>query len=271
MGALHGGHQALVEAARAENDIVVVSLFVNPAQFGPGEDLDRYPRDEEADLGRARDWGVDLRLRAARGGDLPRRLPDLGRGRGALAGPRGRRRAPATSAGVATVCLKLFNLVRPRRAYFGQKDAQQAAVVDRLVRDLDVPVEIRLVATVRDEDGLALSSRNAQLSDGGARGRAGAAAGARGRGRRRTGRDGTPPRPRARSSRRSARLEPDYVEVARLNGRTYLLAAVRAGRTRLIDNVILEGEHHEPLRRRSRRQSHDPRARGDEARGPTGS
>jgi pantoate--beta-alanine ligase len=147
---------------------------------------------------------------------------------------------PGHFRGVATVCLKLFSIVRPHRAYFGQKDAQQAALVERMAHDLDLEVEIRLVATARDEDGLALSSRNAYLSAGereAARAlpralEAGAAA-------HRGGSDAAAAAREALAA--EPRLEPDYVEVARLNGRVYLLAAARAGRTRLIDNVVLEG------------------------------
>jgi pantoate--beta-alanine ligase len=240
MGAFHGGHAALVEAAKAENDLVVVSLFVNPAQFGPGEDLERYPRAEEADLRQALDWGVDYVFAPPVEELYPEGFQTWVEVEELTQGLEGAAR-PGHFRGVATVCLKLFNLVRPRRAYFGQKDAQQAAVVDRLVRDLNVPVEIRPVATVRDVDGLALSSRNTRLSE---EEREAAQALPRaleaGAEAHRQGRD-------AAQAARAAlagehRLQPDYVEVARLNGRTYLLAAVRAGRTRLIDNIILEGE-----------------------------
>jgi pantoate--beta-alanine ligase len=142
--------------------------------------------------------------------------------------------------GVATACLKLFNIVRPARAYFGQKDAQQAALVEQLARDLNVPVEIRLVSTVRDEDGLALSSRNALLSS---EERAAAIALPRALS---TGKlafaSGEDPIAAARAVLDAEpRLGVDYVETARFNGRVHLLAAVRAGRTRLIDNVLLEG------------------------------
>ena len=163
MGAFHAGHLALFAAAREENDLVVASLFVNPAQFGPNEDLDRYPRDEERDAQLAEDAGVDVLFAPSAEemypngyatwvdvGDLGRRLEGEFR--------------PDHFRGVATVCLKLFNIVRPDRAYFGQKDAQQAAVVKQLVRDLNLGLEIRVVPTVRDDDGLALSSRNRYLS-----------------------------------------------------------------------------------------------------------
>jgi len=239
MGALHGGHEALTRRARAESDVVVMSIFVNPAQFGEGEDLERYPRDEAGDARLAAAWGVD-HLFAPSAEEL---YPD---GFGtwveveALSDRLEGAARPGHFRGVATVCLKLFNLVRPRRAYFGQKDAQQAAVVEQMARDLNLELEIRLVPTARAEDGVALSSRNAYLS---AQEREAAralpralAAGAEAH------RDGRNAAGAARSVLATEPLlAPDYVEVAPLNGRVYLLAAVRAGRTRLLDNVVLEG------------------------------
>ena len=239
MGALHGGHEALVSRARAECDVVVASIFVNPAQFGGGEDLDGYPRDEPGDIRTAESWGVDHLFVPAVAEMYPdgfQTWVDVERVAEGLEGAA----RPGHFRGVATVCLKLFNIVRPQRAYFGHKDAQQAALVERMAHDLDLEVEIRLVPTARDEDGLALSSRNAYLSAGereAARAlpralEAGAAA----------HRGGSDPAAAAREALAAEpRLEPDYVEVARLNGRVYLLAAARAGRTRLIDNVVLEG------------------------------
>jgi pantoate--beta-alanine ligase len=240
MGAFHAGHQALVEAALEENDVVVVSLFVNPAQFGPGEDFQSYPRGEDADLRRARDWGVDFVFAPAAEELYPEgfqtwvEVEELGRGLEGAA-------RPGHFRGVATVCLKLLNIVRPQRAYFGQKDAQQGAVVEQLVRDLNVSVEVRLVPTVREEDGLASSSRNTRLSED-ERDAARALPLALEAGAEAHGRGGDAAEAARAVLARERRLEPDYVEVARLNGRMYLLAAVRAGRTRLIDNVILEGE-----------------------------
>src|SRR5207247_1168814 len=163
MGAFHAGHLALFRAARAENDVVVASLFVNPAQFGLGEDLTRYPRDEARDEALADEAGVDVLFVPSVDEMYPPgfqtwvAVEELSRGLEGAA-------RPGHFRGVATVCLKLFSIVRPRRAYFGQKDAQQAAVVKRLVRDLELGIEIRVVPTVRDSDGLALSSRNAYLS-----------------------------------------------------------------------------------------------------------
>jgi pantoate--beta-alanine ligase len=225
MGAFHEGHLSLFRAARRECATVVVSLFVNPAQFGSDEDLDRYPRDEERDLALAEEMGIDVLFAPAADELYPPgfqtwvEVEELGRG---LEGEF----RPGHFRGVATVCLKLFNLVRPTRAYFGQKDAQQAAVIRRMVRDLAVPVEIRVLPTVRDQDGLALSSRNAWLSS--------------------EEREHALALPRALATRDPLRarellrdLEIDYVEVADFEPKV-LAAAVRVGTTRLIDNVVLE-------------------------------
>jgi pantoate--beta-alanine ligase len=237
MGAFHAGHLALFEAARDENDVVVASLFVNPAQFGPNEDLGRYPRDEERDAQLADEAGVDI-LFAPSAEDM---YPE-GYGTWIDVGDLGSRLEgefrPDHFRGVATVCLKLFNIVRPDRAYFGQKDAQQAAVVKQLVRDLNLGLEIRVVPTVRDEDGLALSSRNQYLSPDE---REAALALPRslwaGRDAFLTGSD-----PATEAQRFLHSLEVDYLEEASFNGQRLLAAAVRVGKTRLIDNVILEGD-----------------------------
>ena len=161
MGALHAGHVSLFERARGENDIVVASLFVNPAQFDEQADLARYPRDETHDREVAEQAGVDVLFAPSTDEMYP-----AGFATWVDSGETGAEGAARTGhfRGVATVCLKLFNIVRPTRAYFGQKDAQQAIVVHRLVRDLNLGVDVRVVATVRDPDGLALSSRNVQLS-----------------------------------------------------------------------------------------------------------
>ena len=240
MGALHAGHVALFEAARRENDVVVASIFVNPAQFGAAEDFERYPRDEEADAEVAEAAGVDYLFVPSVADMYPDGFDTWVDVKNLSASLEGKAR-PGHFRGVATVCLKLFNIVRPDRAYFGQKDAQQATVVERLVEDLNLDLEIRVVPTVRDEDGLAVSSRNAYLS---AEERASAlalpqalAAGKEARSR------GADPLEAARAILGAATgLEPEYVELARLDGRVYLLAAARAGRTRLIDNVVLEGD-----------------------------
>ena len=240
MGALHAGHLSLFEAAKGECGVVVASIFVNPAQFGSGEDLERYPRDPENDARRARDAGVDHLLVPSRDEMYPEgfqtwvEVGDLGNGLEGAARPDHFR-------GVATVCLKLFNIVQPSRVYFGQKDAQQAAVVERMIRDLAVPVELRVVATVRDADGLALSSRNAYLSPE-EREAARALPGAlfAGEQAHRAGRDAVAAARAALAD--EPRLSPEYVELARFNGRLLLVAAARVGSTRLIDNVALEGE-----------------------------
>ncbi len=232
MGAFHEGHLSLFRAARAESDLVVVSLFVNPTQFASGDDLARYPRDEARDARLAEEAGADIVFAPPEDELYPPgfktwvEVEELGQ---VLEGEF----RPGHFRGVATICLKLFNLVRPACAYFGQKDAQQAAVIRRMVRDLNVPVTIRVLPTVRDEDGLALSSRNGQLSPE-ERERALAL-----------------PRALVTKDPEQARellrdLEVDYLEVADFDPKV-LAAAVRVGSTRLIDNVVLEGESHEAV------------------------
>jgi pantoate--beta-alanine ligase len=163
MGALHDGHRALLRAARAECDRVVMSLFVNPAQFSPGEDLDRYPRNEAGDRAIAAAEGVDEVYAPS-----VEEMYPAGFATTVSVGALGTRyeghHRPGHFDGVATVVLKLFARVRPNVAYFGRKDAQQLAVVRRMASDLDVPVAIRPVDTVREPDGLAVSSRNVFLS-----------------------------------------------------------------------------------------------------------
>ncbi len=235
MGALHDGHRSLLRAARSENELVVASLFVNPAQFGEAADLATYPRDEERDARIAAECGVDVLFAPSVEEMYPPGfgtwvdMDDLG------AEEAGR---PGHFRGVTTVCVKLFNIVQPRRAYFGQKDAQQGAVLQRLVRDLDLPVEIRMLPTVRDTDGLAWSSRNVLLSS---EERAEALALPRAL---HAGADafsrGEDPVLAARAQLNG--LAPDYVEIVNLDGASVLAAAVRVGSTRLIDNVLLEGE-----------------------------
>ena len=233
MGAFHEGHVSLFRSARKECEAVVVSLFVNPSQFGQNEDLSRYPRDESRDAQVAEAAGVDILFSPS----VEEMYPD---GYGTwvdveLAGAEGDAR-PGHFRGVATVCLKLFNIVRPQIAYFGQKDAQQAAVLRRMIRDLDVDLDLRVVPTVRDADGLALSSRNAYLSEDERRhALALPRALEAGRSAHATGTD-------AVVATRSALngLEPEYVELLEVDGVTLLAAAARVGSTRLIDNVILE-------------------------------
>lgn len=230
MGALHAGHLSLFEAARAENDVVVASLFVNPAQFDEQADLARYPRDEARDREIAERAGVDVLFAPTTEEMYPDGFAtwvDPG-----STGAEGSTR-PGHFRGVATVCLKLFNIVRPAHAYFGQKDAQQAIVVRRLVRDLDLDVDVRVLPTVRDADGLALSSRNALLSPAErerALGLPRALQRAAGE---------SDPVAAARAALNG--LDPDYVELIDLDGATVLAAAVRVGSIRLIDNVVVKG------------------------------
>jgi pantoate--beta-alanine ligase len=238
MGAFHAGHVALFGAARSECDIVVASLFVNPAQFAPTDDFARYPRDESRDAEVAAASGVDVLFAPSAEEMYPDGFTtwvDIG-----AAGSEGAAR-PGHFRAVATVCVKLFNIVRPERAYFGQKDAQQVAVLEQVVRDLNVPVLLRVVPTVRDEDGLALSSRNIYLS---ADERADALAlpraleGARAALAAESGSD-----PIAEARRRlNGGLSPEYVEIVHVGNATLLTAAARVGATRLIDNVLIEGD-----------------------------
>jgi pantoate--beta-alanine ligase len=238
MGSLHPGHVSLFRAARNECDTVVASVFVNREQFGSAEDFDRYPRDGERDAEIAEEAGVDLLFVPTADEVYPEGfqtwvdVEELSKGLEGAARP-GHFRA------VATICLKLFNIVRPARAYFGQKDAQQAEIVDRMVRDLNLELEVRVLPTVRDEDGLAFSSRNAHLSAEERRAArslpralfAGEAAFRRGDDAAATARKFLAEEPG---------LDAEYVELAQLNGRLVLAAAVRVGSTRLIDNVVLK-------------------------------
>jgi pantoate--beta-alanine ligase len=230
MGALHEGHAALFRAARAENAIVVASSFVNPAQFEDPSDLDAYPRDDGRDRDVAEREGVDVFF-----APLPEEMYPPGFSTWVdpeETGAEGAAR-PGHFRGVATVCLKLFTIVRPARAYFGQKDAQQVLVVRRLARDLNLGIDIRVVPTVRDADGLALSSRNVRLS-------ASERAQALGLPQALQAAVGSPdPVAAARAGLNG--LDPEYVELLELDGATLLAAAVRVGSTRLIDNVIVKG------------------------------
>lgn len=163
MGALHRGHLNLVEKCSAENDITVVSIFVNPAQFGPNEDFDRYPRDLKRDEAMLEEMGVDIVFYPTTEEIYPAGFStyvDMGDMGKVLCG----KSRPTHFRGVATVVLKLFNIVAPDYAYFGRKDAQQVLILKRMVRDLNVGVTIKTVPIIRDEDGLALSSRNIYLS-----------------------------------------------------------------------------------------------------------
>ncbi|WIG60919.1 MAG: Pantoate--beta-alanine ligase [Ktedonobacterales bacterium] len=163
MGYLHAGHLSLVEQARSENEVAVVSIFVNPAQFAPSEDLSRYPRDLPHDLALLEAAGTDIVFTPAPDDIYPPDFNTYVVPSGALAERLEAAVRPGHFRGVATVVLKLFNLVQPSRAYFGQKDAQQVAVLRRMLTDLNVPVELLALPTIREADGLAMSSRNSYL------------------------------------------------------------------------------------------------------------
>ena len=229
MGALHDGHRALLRTARAENGRVVMSLFVNPTQFGPGEDYRSYPRDEQRDRRIAAEEGVDeVFVPAVEEMDPPGFSSSVSVGE--LADRFEGAHRPGHFLGVATVVLKLLLRVEPDHVYFGQKDAQQLAVIRRMVRDLDVPVDVRAVATQREPDGLAMSSRNVYLDD--------------------------EQRSRAASLHRALELrdpqvvegdldyfevvDPDTFEPCPARAGALLIAAARFGPTRLIDNIVLE-------------------------------
>ena len=253
MGYLHEGHLSLIRAARAECDLVVMSLFVNPTQFGPGEDLDRYPRDEERDLRLAGEAGVDLVFAPdaseVYAPDASTAVEVTGPLTSVLDGDPSRR-GPEHFRGVTTVVAKLFNIVGPDVAYFGQKDAQQAVAIRRMVRDLDFPVCVSVLPTVREPDGLAMSSRNAYLEPAD-RERATALSRALGAAEReaRAGSlgDGLAA---ARAELAAAAIEPEYLEardaetlepIEQLADRPVLVAvAARVGAARLIDNVLIE-------------------------------
>jgi pantoate--beta-alanine ligase len=225
MGALHAGHVKLIETARTESDCVVMSLFVNEAQFESRDDYVRYSRDEERDARIAAETGVDILF-------APTAEEMFPPGYGTWVEPEEQgleaEFRPGHFRGVATVCLKLFNIVRPQRVYFGQKDAQQVHVLLRMLRDFNLPIELRVQPTVRDPDGLALSSRNALLTP--------------------EERELALALPRALQTRdpEQARelldgVDVDYVAVADFEPKV-LVGAIRIGRTRLIDNVPLKGE-----------------------------
>jgi pantoate--beta-alanine ligase len=230
MGSLHEGHLSLLRAARAECETVVMSLFVNPAQFADPDDLGRYPHDEAHDLALAREIGVDVVFAPSAEEMYPDgfqtwvEVTELG---SILEGEF----RPGHFRGVATVVLKLLSIVHPRHVYFGQKDAQQVEVIRRMIRDLALDVELRVLPTVRDADGLALSSRNALLSAD-ERKRALALSRALAT---------HDPEAARRMLAQSNGLAVDYVEIAEFDP-PVLAGAVRVGSTRLIDNVPLEGD-----------------------------
>ncbi len=258
MGFLHEGHLSLVDLARERSDTVVMSIFVNPTQFGPGEDYDRYPRDLERDMELAGDRGVDVIFCPDVEVMYPdketlayidmARLPDF------LCGAR----RPGHFRGVMTVVAKLFHLVEPDVAVFGRKDIQQYIIIERMVRDLDFPVEIVEGQTVREEDGLAMSSRNIYL---GKEERREAlrlhhsllkAAEMIGSGERRSSRI----KSAMEEILRGRSLKVDYVSIARytdldevdrIEDRTIVAVAAFLGTTRLIDNLIVEINDHGPV------------------------
>jgi pantoate--beta-alanine ligase len=251
MGFLHEGHLSLVRRCRRENDVTVVSIYVNPTQFGPAEDLGRYPRDPRRDAALLRSEGVDVLFMPGDAEMYPepyRTWVDVSGLDDKLCG----RSRPGHFRGVATVVLQLFHLVRPRRAYFGQKDAQQAIVLRQMVRDLHLSVQLRVLPIVRDADGLALSSRNVYLSAEERR-----AALALPRSLQRAAalvRSGATAGRAVRAAvqeeiTREPLLAVDYIAVVRLGdledtdivtaGDTLIAVALRAGKTRLIDNLLL--------------------------------
>jgi pantoate--beta-alanine ligase len=254
MGAFHAGHHSLIRAARAGHDELVVSLFVNPAQFDESADLAAYPRDEERDAAEAAELGTDVLFAPPAEEIYPAGFATTVHVAGLTEVLEGAHRGAGHFDGVTTVVAKLLNIVAPDAAYFGQKDAQQAAVVRRLVRDLDLPVRIEVLPTVRAADGVALSSRNAHLS-GDERRRARAlskglhaaaslvAAGEH---------DAAALLAAVRAELAAEDLRPDYVALVEpdgfapltsLDGPALLAVAARIGHTRLIDNVSLEPVH----------------------------
>jgi len=249
MGALHAGHLALVHRARELADVVVVTIFVNPLQFGPDEDLDRYPRDLDRDLELLEEAGADVVFAPASDVVYPEGDPVVRVSAGAIGAALEGATRPGHLDGVLTVVLKLLHLTSPDVALFGRKDAQQLAAVSRMVADLDVPVEILGVETVREADGLAMSSRNAYLS---ARERERALALSRAlRAGGAVAVDGAAAvLAAARAELAGAELDLDYLALVDperfaevdegFTGRAVLAVAARVGATRLIDNVELE-------------------------------
>jgi pantoate--beta-alanine ligase len=251
MGALHAGHMSLVQAARAETGFVVVSIFVNPTQFGPSEDLTRYPRPLDQDLEYCGREGVDLVFAPEAATVYPPGFCTYVEIHGLQDVLEGASR-PGHFRGVATVVLKLFNVVQPDVAYFGQKDAQQTRIIRQMVRDLDVPVRLHICPTVREPDGLALSSRNQYLGPNERR-RAAGLAQALAEGQALVHRGERQADAVQRAMRGRIESVPgaviDYVAVVdahtlrsvdQLQGDVLLAVAVRFGSTRLIDNILLE-------------------------------
>lgn len=255
MGSLHEGHLSLLRGARERCGLVVMSLFVNPAQFGPGEDLAAYPRDEARDLELAEGEGVDVVFAPEVAEVYPNGFAtkvEVGGGLTAVLDGDPARRGPEHFRGVTTVVAKLFNAVAPDVAYFGQKDAQQALVIRRMAQDLDFPVEVVTLPIVREPDGLAMSSRNAYLGED-ERERAAALSRALRAASERAAAGETSVEgalAAARAELDAAGIEAEYLEardaedlepVQSFNGRPVLVAvAARVGKARLIDNVVIE-------------------------------
>jgi pantoate--beta-alanine ligase len=253
MGAFHAGHEALIGAARDSCDEVVVSLFVNPAQFEEATDLDAYPRTEASDAAIAAGLGVDALFAPPVAEIYPDGFATSVHVAGLSAVLEGAERGPGHFDGVCTVVCKLFNIVAPDVAFFGQKDAQQVVVIRRMVRDLDLPVRLEIVPTVREPDGLALSSRNARLA-GPDRERATALRrGLEAAGAVLSAGEPDPAQAEAagRAAMRAAGVEPEYFAVVdpdtlerveRIDGRVLVVVAARVGPARLIDNVLIDTE-----------------------------
>lgn len=252
MGYLHEGHLSLVRQARKDNASISASIFVNPAQFSPSEDFTTYPRDEARDLALLEEAGTDLVYMPPVEVVYPPGF-DTYVTVGALTEPLEGAARPGHFRGVATVVAKLFNVVQPDRAYFGQKDAQQALVITKMAQDLDFPVEVVVMPTIREADGLALSSRNVYLS--GPERQASLSLSKALRAAERLYQDGERDAGRLRDAMLEALAaeplaQPEYVSVAdtgtlleldRIDGPALASLAVRFGRTRLIDNVVLGG------------------------------
>ncbi len=251
MGAFHEGHASLMRRARADCDVVVVSLFVNPTQFNQARDLDSYPRDEARDEALAAETGADYLFAPGVEEVYPPGFATTVSVAGMTEVLEGAHRGRGHFDGVTTVVTKLFNMVMPDVAYFGQKDAQQALVVRRLVSDLDIPVRIEVGPTVREPDGLAMSSRNVLLSDAD-RARAGSLHRALRNARNAVAdgeRDAVTVRERSLAELTASGIEPEYLElvstddlapVQRLDREVLAVVAARVGATRLIDNELIQ-------------------------------
>jgi len=251
MGAFHDGHASLMRRARDERDHVVVSIFVNPLQFGPGEDLSRYPRDEDRDLSIAGQLGVSVVFAPSVEEMYPAGPPEVTVDPGPLGDRLEGTARPGHFRGVATVVAKLFDVIGPSTAYFGEKDAQQLAVVRRMVRDLSLPVRVEGCPTVREPDGLATSSRNAYLSPvqreaAGCLFLALSEAAQMARGGERDAATLVAAMAREIGATPEARIDyaavvddESFEEVSTIAGSARALVAARFGETRLIDNLLL--------------------------------